>query len=398
MDVDFEALLEEAAFLWFQRNHAVNSPGYTLHTLTQIDMRLTGLFRLLGSCDEFIPRVNQGFDPEFPDESLCLALAAVPWLEAEMANWMIEALEKEADLEALIDVLAWAEFDEVEEVVNALWASNNPDHKFIAMAAWRVHRQQPQINFLQAAQYGERVISELLRLIGEMGLVVHQNMAARYLKSESAEIRYWAAYACLLLGEPEESSDVIRDCIDQKPSCSYQPLQVCVPYLDSETVTPWVNTFSRDDKKLNVVLKTFEVLGVKRFIPWLVGSVKTPDLAADAALAFCTMTGMDLDHEEFGDLTVLFSDPSMVGSDEVKQAVSDLVPDWFESWWMENEDFYVDNVRYFLGRPTHNIEHLEDIVEDGNQVQRQRAAYEIALTDPRKALFDHQAPGFRQCL
>lgn len=398
VDAGIDTILEEAAFHWFQRCHAANSPGYNLQTLTQIDMRLTGLFRLLGTFDEFIPELRRGFDPERADEYYCLVMAALPFYEEEIDSWIISALEQGAESRSIVAIMGWVDFDLVAGLNERFWASGEAKLMAIALAVWRVHRQLPDINFLQAAQYGEQVIGELLRLAGEMGLVVHQNLARQYLKHESAHVRYWAAYACLMLGESEESGPVIRDCINEHSMLSDRSLEVSIPYLDSESVTPWVNTFSGDDSKLNVVLKTFGVLGVKRFVPWLVGSISKPELAAEAALAFCTMTGMSLDHEEFGDLTVLFADQAMRGSEDIDEACRDLTSEWFNEWWMENEAYYVENVRYLLGRPAHNLEHLESIVADGNQLQRQRAAYEIALQEPRNILFEHRAPGFRQCL
>ncbi len=391
----FRQILDEASFLWFQRNHAADSEYFNLDSLVQIDRRLAGLFRLLPSSPDIVDAANEKFDPEDPDKFYCLVIAAAN-TEIDLFQLIEKAIQEHAAEEDIINSLSWIDYSIVEPVLHQLYNSNQIQLQYIALETWRLHRIKPQIDLITAINSTNAKISATaIRLVGELALEEFHKQTEDKLADKDLTIRFWASYSCALLGNIKGVSNLIESIINIE-----QPYETAIntgfATLNVEQATSWINHLTASNISPHKIIKCFEILGSTKFIPWLASLTQNGSTAPFASHAFCTITGMSLFSEDHGDLLPILADTGAIASDDYLGLWEQLPQSGFNDWWGDNKDEFESDKRYFSGKEI-NQDNLEFIWLKGNQKQRERAALELALAKPSSTLFEHKAPGFRQC-
>ncbi len=388
-------ILDEATFYWFQRCHAVDSPFYSLKNLIQLDRRLAGLLRLLPTLDGFSEALNKGFTEEYGDEFYCLLAATASSPKADLYNLIDASILKGADYKEITAILSWLPYKSIHNCASQLWESNIIDYQHIALACWRNHRVKTGINIIGAIKNEQTSIAcSAVRFIGEMGLTQHITDIEDLLSHNDEQLRFWATYSIILLGGNKGLKNMFSAIQNKTDNCNLAILSA-YPILSPQEATAWVNKLSQNNERLQEAIKSFEVMGLTKFIPWLISLLKDQALAPFAAHAFCTITGMKVQSEDFGDLLPLFGDPNAAMSEDLHLAAKSLKNIDFNELWNKYHQHFALNVRFFSGRKI-DTENLNGIIDTGNQQQRKRAAIELAILNPSEPLFQHQAPGFRQ--
>ncbi|THB68984.1 MAG: hypothetical protein D6B27_01410 [Gammaproteobacteria bacterium] len=391
----FEQIIEEAAFYWFQRNHAVDSPFYTLKNLIELDRRLAGLLRLMASLDGFHDFLNSGFNSETELEFYCAIGAASPMRNINLFQIIKNSIKLNSNTNEIVNMLSWVEYKSISGLLRKLWESDNTELQNIALGVWKNHRKKTDIDLPAAMNSSDpetRAISA--QFAGEMGMTQHLEQIAALLNDDNEKVRFWAAYSVILLGGDQGLSLLFNTIQEQKEQKNLA-IQLTFPILTEKDATKWINTLSRNDNLLQETIKSFEVVGLSRFIPWLISLTKSPSTAPFAAHAFCTITGMSIESEDFGELIPILGDPTAIDSEDFEKAVKAIGKIDFNALWTKYNNRFSNESRYFFGK-TITDKNMSVILKNGNQQQRKRAALEQAILSPEKELFQHRAPGFRQ--
>lgn len=392
----FRQILDEASFLWFQRNHAADSEYFNLDSLVQIDRRLAGLFRLLPSSPDIINAANEKFDPEDPDKFYCLVIAAAAKAEIDLFQLIEKALQEEASEQDIISSLSWVDYSIIEPLLHKLYNSNQIQLQYIALETWRLQRKKPNIDIIAAINSDDtKVASSAIRMVGELAIEDFHKQVEDKLAYKDTTVRFWASYSCALLGNIKGVSNLIESIKDMaRPNET--AINTGFATLEVEQATSWINHLTVSDVLPQKIIKCFEILGNTKFIPWLVSMTQKQPTAPFASHAFCTITGMSLFSEDHGDLLPILADTGAIESDDYKDLWEQLPHSGFSDWWNDNMENFHPEKRYFSGKEV-NEDNLKFVWLKGNQKQRERAALELALATPSSPLFEHKAPGFRQC-
>ena len=125
-------------------------------------------------------------------------------------------------------------------------------------------------------------------------------------------------------------------------------------------------------------------------------------LARIAAFAFSFITGLDLtEHNMEGSAPAEFEagPTDSPEDDEVASDPDEGLPwpdrDKLAQWWEHNGSTFKPGIRYLMGKEI-SREHCLDVLETGNQAQRQMAALHLKKMDPAAPLFLIDAPAWRQ--
>lgn len=388
-------ILDEATFYWFQRSHAVDSPFYTLSNLIQLDRRLAGLLRLLPTLEGFDELFAEGFTEEQEFEYYCLLAAAAPLPKVDLFSKVEETLNKGGCSQEITAIISWLSYKTVHNTVSKLWESENPEMRHIAIASWRNHRVKTAIDLVAAINDKDISIAcASIRFIGEMGLTNHITDIEDLLTNENEQIRFWATYSIILLGGNKGLQNMYNAIENKTENCSLAIIST-YPILSAQEAISWVNQLSQNKGLLKETIKSFEIIGLTKYIPWLISLIKDRAIAPHAAHAFCVITGISLQSGDFGDLLALFGDPHGDSSEDFHLAAKSLKNVDFNSIWSEYQNHFDEDERLFFGKSL-TKDNLKLILNSGNQQQRKRAALEMAIMSPEEPLFEHGAPGFRQ--
>jgi uncharacterized protein (TIGR02270 family) len=304
----------------------------------------------------------------------------------------------------LVAALAWVEPEKLQGVVAALLASSSVARRTIGIAVCALHRVDPGRERESALEDSSVALrARALRAVGELG---RQNLTSACLESlkaeDAAEIRFWAAWSAVLLGNRQVALDVLKAIASEPNPFRQRALQLGLQAMKENAAEDFLRRLGKSRDTLRLVIQGSGISGDPARVPWLIQCMAEPKAARLAGEAFCLMTGLDLAYLDL-DLkppTKIEAGPNDDPNDpNVEMEPDDGLP-WpdqklIQAWWNANSHRFQPGVRYFMGEPL-NRENCLRALKEGFQRQRIAAAIYLSLLTPGTPLFEWRAPAWRQ--
>lgn len=407
-DMPIASLLEdhasESGFLWLQRASAVHAPNYGLPQLADLDEGLAAhIDGLRVAGDEGWQHALALADNEGPEDFFVAAVLAIEAVDGRFDDLVERAKDLPEVVPGLISALGWVEPKHLGGRVRALLEDASPLKQKLGVAACALHRRDPGPllgELLGSAPDSVRI--RALRAAGELGRVDLLPQALSLLGEVKPELRFWAAWAAVLLGDRAQALDVLAAFAlksgPRQPRAFQLALQAMevVPghalLLDSAALP--------DAQRLRIIGSGF--IGDARYVPWLIEQMAQPATARIAAEAFVAITGVDfnLEQMEVPPPDGFEDGPTDDPDDDNVELPEDIALPWpdidkVRAWWQRNGARFAPGGRLFMGQPV-SPGSCQGVLSQGFQRQRLAAALHLALLDARAPLFATSAPAWRQ--
>ena len=374
-----------AAFLWQQRERAVEAPHYRLKHLAMLDERarahLQGI-RVAGHVgwDVAVAALEQG------DAGSVFVVSYLAFCSGDAAK-MRHALQLglgQAQLErALEAALIWLELPQVSSPVGALQRSAAADHQRIALGALAGHGVDPGDSLTRALESEDvRLRARALRIVGQFKRRDLSPAARSCVRDADPVCQFWAGWALALVGYPEEAREALDVGLAQ-PEHRLRAVEISMRFGTADWARQTVRALAGCAATLRLAIQAAAAFGDPAVVPWLLKQALEPKHARVAAEAFCMITGADLDY-----LGLKQDAPAEI-SDESEPEDKELPwPDTqrLTQWWSTQQSRYVPGQRYLGGQPISVASSLE-VLREGYQRQRRAAAIELARLNETAPLF-----------
>jgi uncharacterized protein (TIGR02270 family) len=374
----------EAAFLWALRQKAVDAPHYALKHLARLDARLLAHLRGLEVAGGFgLGVARRELADNGPPALFVLAYLAASADDRVAIDHAVQLAESDPLFEdALVEALRWCAPEARARVLDGLSSRRSPPSRRISICARLALGPKGADDLKLAIEDPDAALRAIsFRAIGELKLVHEQDTVVSALREKEPSCRFWAAWACALLGVNETAELAFASAHDSDPrigSCALDIAMRCAP-------RPWavarIRQLAGDPATAREAMRAAGAFGDPGTIGWLIEQMET-DHARVAGEAFCEITGADL---RFLDLD---RDPPEEES-SVADADEDLpYPDTeaVRSYWHKNAHRFQPGHRYLGGLPA-SADSAIRVLRDGFQRQRRGAAIELAATRPATPVF-----------
>jgi uncharacterized protein (TIGR02270 family) len=398
---------EEAAFLWFLRNRAVNAPHYKLSELTRLDNRveahLDGL-RIAGQ--EGWNLCEQALEIGEAGEVFTAGLLALESKNPQKLAKVVSIAEDSAEAaKGLVSAFGWIEPSKLARTVKLLLDSGSSFHRFIGLSACAVHRVNPGNildNWVHDHDVPPLLRARALRTVGELKRRDLIYDLRNCFHVEDAAIRFWAAWSAVLLGNRSDALEVLKVFMVAGSGQFPGALPMLLRAMPIENSAPLLKGLAQYPERQRDLIAGTGMVGDPLYIPWLIKQMETPELARLAGESFSFITGADIAYEDLeGERPEGFeSGPSESPEDEEVELDGDEDLPWpdpgkIQAWWAARQHRFQAGSRYLLGAPISESQ-CRKVLREGFQHQRTAAALELALIRPDEALFEVRAPGWRQ--
>lgn len=389
--VDLHA--EDAAFLWLQRDRAVDAPHYNRKFLARLDERLEA------NLDGLRVAGDAGWERAFaalqrytePGEVFTAAVLALESRDARRIDAVTAVIETEPTTRAFVSALGWVGAPRLHGTVSRLLADPRPHRRMLGVAACSVHRVDPGALLPGLLQDHPTVQARSLRLAGELGRsdLCHIVFGAIGLEGPCG---FWAAWAAGLLGDRQAAVHALQQHSVVDGPYRSRALQLLLRIMDGPAAVAWLRDVGREPANARLLVEGAGILGDPVYVPWLLRCTEEPQLARVAGESFSMITGADLAYESLdGD--------SLEGApggptDDPEDANVELDPDenlpWpqpalVQRWWNDRSGDIREGRRLLLGREMTGTA-LREIFRTAFQRQRRAAALEMALRSPELRL------------
>ena len=395
---------EEAAFLWLLRSNAVSAPHYALKDLAKLDSRieahLDGL-RVAGEPGWELCKAALG-NEENGEVFAASTMAFESGVESRIQA-VLDVVQKKPELSTgLISALGWIPYEQVAPHIDQLLRSESPIIQRVGLAAKAVHRKDPG-SILQAmlASSDAPLRTRALKTGGELGLRNLASLVNSPLTADDPTLRWWAVWSSALLGDGV-AIPVLQKIATQKGPYALKAATMAVRRMSVDASHRWIKVLAENPEAIRVALCAAGALGDPTSIPWLIEQMTAPALARVAGESFTMITGVDLAYDDLDtDKPEGFeAGPTEDPEDENVEMDQDEDLPWpnpelIKKWWFTHRLEFSNGTRYLLGKPM-AIDSLNHVLCVGKQRQRIAAAIELAMRQPGTALFNTEAPGFRQ--
>lgn len=395
---------DEASFLWLQRASAVHAPNYSPQQFADLDERLAAhIDGLRVAGDEGWQHALGLTDNEGPEDFFVAAVLAIEAVDGRFDDLVERAKDLPEVVPGLISALGWVEPKSLGGRVKALLEDASPLRQKLGVAACALHRRDPGALLGQLlAGAPDSVRIRALRAAGELGRADLLPQAQSLLGEVKPELRFWAAWAAVLLGDRAQALDVLAAFAlksgPRQPRAFQLALQAMelapghVLLLDSAALP--------EAQRLRIIGSGF--IGDARYVPWLVEQMAQPATARIAAEAFVSITGVDfnLAQMEVPPPDGFEDGPTDDPDDDNVELPEDIALPWpdidkIRAWWQQNGARFAPGMRLFMGQPV-SPDGCTGVLREGFQRQRVAAALHLALLDARAPLFATSAPAWRQ--
>ena len=397
----------EAAFLWVLRRHAVHAPHFRLEDLVKLDNRveahLDGL-RVAG--EEGWRQCELALESGESGEVFAAGLLALDNQDpAKLAKLLAIAEASEDAAKALVSAFGWVDPSRLVGTVKQLLASSSSFNQCIGIAACAIHRVNPGAILEQWVCDVEAPLPlriRALRVAGELKRRDLLDPIQDCLHSEPASIRFWAAWAAVLLGDRGEALDVLKTFLVAGSEFSQRPLPMLLRAMPMASSHAWLKDLAQSPERQRDLIAGVGMVGDPLYAPWLIKQMEKPELARLAGESFSLITGADIANEGLdGNQPEGFdSGPTETPQDENVAMDQDENLPWpdakkMQAWWIDKKNRFQPGIRHLSGAPISEAQCL-NILREGFQRQRTAAALELALMRPDAHLFEVRAPGWRQ--
>jgi uncharacterized protein (TIGR02270 family) len=399
-----EQHIEEAAFLWLQRDAVVRGPHYSIRHLSHLDDRVDAHIDGLRIADE------AGW--EVCREALTIGEAGEVFAAAVLAFGSGDESRIQAVLEAgddepessrgIISALGWLLPEEATRHIERLVSTESPHLRRIGLAASAIHRRDPGTPLISALVDEEPLLkARALQAVGELGRKDLLPIVLENLGAEDQKCRFYAAWSAALLGS-SDGVPVLRDLARGDGPYAERAGSMALRRMGVADGHSWVRELASDPGLQRLAVIGAGALGDPGYIPWLIEHMAIPRLARVAGESFTMITGVDIAYEDLeGKWPEGFEAGPTENPEDEDVALDpdeDLPwpnPELIGEWWSKNKSRFRNGTRYLLGNPM-SVEQCQHVLRHGYQRQRAAAAIELAMLQPGQPLFEVRAPGFRQ--
>jgi len=397
--------LEEAVHLGDIRGTFVHAPHVTPWALRRLDDRLAAHLDGLAVAAENGRTLSEAA-LELPSRGsafTALALAVMQQDHAYAGHLVSSFAGAPECASGIVAALGWSEPDQLRGIVARLLKSGEACVRRVGVAACAVHRVDPGFRSTDIeSEPDTSVRARMLRTGGELGRQDVRGACLAAISDDDSEIRWWAAYAAVLLGDRNRALAVLSELSDPPSPYRVQALSLALQALSVPESRALLQTLARDSDRGRWLIQGTGIAGDPAYVNWLIGQMASVDTARVAGEAFSLITGADLDT-----LQLYAERPAEVEtgpSEDPADEQVDLDPDeglpWpdqkkVERWWAGNSSRFQKGTRYFVGAPLARS-HCIDVLRTGYQRQRILAARYLCLLDPGARLFNTSAPAWRQ--
>jgi len=390
---------DEAAFLWTLRIGMLSRPDISLAELEAVDLRIEAHLDGIrssgkGAWEAGLMLLDKGGAGH-------AFLATTLALESKRRDRLVDVLTSVAkrppDWSGVVSAFGWASRANLTGVVSDLLKSHVPALRALGLDSCAMHCVDPGLMLAESLtqQIDSTLRMRALRAAGQLGRVELLPACLDALNTE--EVAQVAAWAAALLGDRGMSLERLsrRDTAPQ--------MQALLPLLlDIPSSNSFLKSLAAQDHKSRRLVRSIGLAGNTHYVPWLLKTMTDPALARLAGEAFCTITGLDLDaaglvgkapngfevgpnDDPLDDRVEMDEDSGIPWPDVARLSV----------WWSGEYSRFPTGTRFFMGQPL-DATHFQHVLHHGTQRQRAAAAQHLTLLRPGLALFNIEAPAWRQ--
>ena len=241
-----------------------------------------------------------------------------------------------------------------------------------------------------------------LRAAGELGRTDLLPHVLALLGEAKPELRFWAAWAAVLMGDRGHALDALRAFALQTGPRQMRAFELALQTLDVGAGGALLSECAGlpGATRLRIIGAGF--VGDAQDVPGLIEQMEQPTAARIAAEAFVGITGVDfnLEQMEVPPPEGFEDGPSEDPDDEHVDLPEDVALPWpdverLHRWWQANAPRFAPGVRWFLGQPVSQAGCAQVLCESF-QRRRVGAALHRSLLQPGMPLFPTSAPAWRQ--
>jgi len=389
----------EAAFLWTQRERAVDAPQFRLTHLRRLDERVQAHLAALRVAGE--PGWRASLERADPDDAgaiftIC-SLAFDGTLAERMRHALALVMASPHGTQALAGALGWLRPAVAHGIVARLLQSTAPDHRRLGGAALAA-LHAPGATLLQAAlgDPDPGVRAPALRAVGACGAVQFTDAARQSMQDADPACAFWAAWSLAVFGDEPAS---VRSFDHGLRAPEDSPLQRLAVEVALRRARPeWARQSIRDltaaagTRRLAIIAAAAH--GDPVVVPWLIAQCGDPALARIAGEAISMITGADLvylDLQQDEDETAEAATPVPTSD----AALPRPDPSRLEAWWRESQPAFERGRRHLGGEPV-SAASAARVLRSGFQRQRAAAALELCVLAGPAGLFPTRARADRQ--
>lgn len=402
----YEQFAVDASFLWLLRSIAVKRPHYTAADLIalerRIDAQLDGLMTAPEECWEIC---RAAMETQAASEVFAGSVFAFRSLDVTKIQQVVECgLASEKTFAGLVAALGWLPGRLCHSWIKKFLTSKNLDHKYLAIAACSVRREDPRDYLTTIFQREDclahkNLYARALRLVGELKRRDLMPALRIALRSGDPDVNFWASWSALMLGDRSVVENLQPFVLQPNPH-QIQAIQVAFRTLPVEEGRAWISALAKRPTEIRNVIKATGILGDPHAVHWLIRQMRVPSLTRLAGEAFTMITGIDLQQNmlALNDLPNLDAHlPNDDPEDEnVDMDEDEDLPfpdaDKVAAVWQKYQQRFVPGQRYLMGKGI-AVQDLSHILSSGYQRQRHAAALELALLQPSEFLFNCAAKG-----
>ncbi len=395
---------EEAAFQWLLRDEAVAAPHYSLSDLAHLDdlvsAHLDGL-QVAGESGWDICRQELAWQE--PGELFTAAvLAFASGLADRIEAVVTAATDSPEAAPGLGSALGWLPYDIAKPHLETLLQADVPRLRRLGLAAMAHHRVDPGPVLVSALQDIDPVVTpRALRLAGELGRQNLLPQCRELLTSDADDIRFWATWAVMVLGDKTAADGLCEWAISDGPRAEFACTAAWRGMAPGQALRRQ-QELAAQPSDLRLAALAAGACSDPQLVPWLIEIMAEDEPARAAGEAFSMITGVDL---AISDLERDRPEDFQAGpTEDPADEDVDLDPDedlpWPDgqlvaAWWKTHGGRFEPGRRYLVGQEIAE-KSLQNILHAGRQRQRAAAALELILLAPGRPLFEVRSRGDRQ--
>lgn len=391
----FDHLLEqhvnEAAYLWSQRTYAVNQVHQPRFFIRKLEWRIARhLSGLLVAPDYSWDIARQAAQDGDSGELFVLANLAFQAGEPRKIDEVLAlGQDNQSSFPGLASALGWLPDNKVHSFLRLWMESDNTWLRHLSLVVCSVRRLDPRDYLLpilrSAADNPEDpAVARALRLAGELKRLDLLPAIQAIQLPENSPAHYWSHWSRLLMGDDSANTAFEPWLLKTGPDQA-RAIQLAVRCQPAQIHMLWLKKLAQSAQQIPQLILALAALGDPRHMNWLLERMAEPAYAQLAGYAFSTITGVDIVDAKLAMQKPSFDDEFDLDNPSGYENLAQPDPALVRQYWKRNGAAFVHGQHYLAGQiKTPAL--MENLLRDGLQGQRQAAAIELALMDPRRIL------------
>ncbi len=387
-----QAHIEEAGFLFEQRDSAVAAPDFYLDDLAELDSRLALHIRgILTAGNTAVRELSNALIAPDPGTVFTSCAVALQTGDGALLSKTVDAVLTRAHQRAIVSATGWVSVTHFQDFADTLVSASSTAYQFIGLAGFATRRWdlgERLTAFLRSPQGGIRI--RACRAVGELGRKDLIPELQAHFDCEDTRERFWAIWSVCVLGDPSALPRLRGFVTD--PDYAERAIQVYFRFCDSAEAHSLLRGLAGNPKLERYAMIGSGILGDPIFVSGLISRMTSPDLARVAGEAFCLITGMD---SELMAGAIPDTEVEVNEQTEWDEGLAWPGQHVIEHWWKDNHSRFKSGQRYLCGQPI-DVGNCKRVLSVGLQRQRIAAAFELTRLTENLPLFAWKAPGFDQ--